>query len=132
MLAKRCDLIRHLNTAKHQKAVKPFSDIELRQSELSFTTNVSENQISQAMLALYVAVHTPFLSSDHLGTLCNTAFRDSKAANFNLHRTKCSKIITNVLAPHFIDNFLEDLNNSYFSLILDEGMDNIKYTYPYT
>lgn len=123
--AKHFDLTRHTQTAKHQKAIKPFNDIELRQPEISFqNVNISEKQNSQAMLALFVAVHSPFLSVDHLSDLCNIAFKDSKAANFKMHRTKCANIINNVLAPHFIESLLEDINDSHFSLILDEGLYN--------
>lgn len=120
--AKRSDLIRHMQTAKHQKAVKPFNQIELKQPEISFKVNAFENQNSQAMLALYITVHSPFQSVDHLSGLCCSAFKDSKAANFKLHRTKCTNIITNILAPHFLENLLKDLSDSHFSLILDEGM----------
>lgn len=119
--AKRSDLIRHSQTAKHQKALKPFNELDLRQPEISFKISATEKQNSQAMLALYIAVHSPFLSVDHLSALCCNVFKDSKAANFGLHRTKCTNIITNILAPHFVDNLLDDISDSHFSLILDEG-----------
>lgn len=120
--AKRSDLVRHSLSAKHKRAMKPFNNVELTQPEVSFKAAASEKQCSQAALALYTAVHSPFLSMDHLGEVCCTVFKDSKGADFCLHRTKCANIITNVLAPHFIEELLHDLNDSSFSLILDEGM----------
>lgn len=121
--AKHFDLVRHNVTKKHKKCMEPFNDISLSQPQISFTPGVpTEKQRSQAMIALFTAVHTPFQSMHHLGEMCCKVFSDSKAANINLHRTKCSNIITNVLAPHFIDELLDDLKNSYFSLILDAGL----------
>ena len=64
-----------MNTATHQKTIKPFNETELRQPELSFTINATEKQNSQAMLALYIAVHSPFLLPNHLGALCNSDFK---------------------------------------------------------
>lgn len=121
MKAKYGDLIRHSKTSKHQKTTQPFKDVCYIQRQLSFEITPTEQQVSQAMLALYTAVHSSFSSMDHLGEICNSAFNDSKAANFTLHRTKCANIITNVLAPHFIQNLLADLKDANFSLILDEG-----------
>ncbi|XP_046808267.1 uncharacterized protein LOC124420167 [Lucilia cuprina] len=112
-----------MNTAKHQKTIKPFHETELIHNQISFTKIATEKQNSQAMLALFIAVHNSLLSVNHLGALCNSAFKDSKAANFSLHRTKSTNIITNVLALHFVDNLLEVIGDSSFSLILDEGTD---------
>jgi len=36
-------------------------------------------------------------SCDHLGEMCNYIFKDSKAAQNIMHRTKCSEIIKNIL-----------------------------------
>ena len=43
--------------------------------------------------------------------------------NFKLHRTKCSGIINHVIGPILHEELLNDIGNSYFSLILDESTD---------
>ncbi|XP_037825293.1 uncharacterized protein LOC119613346, partial [Lucilia sericata] len=104
--------------------MQPFNGVFSVQPELSFSSKeVSEKQKAQARLSLYVAVHSSFLNVNHLGEVCNSEFSDSKSSQFQLHRTKCSNIINNVLAPHFIDDLLKDIKDEYFSLILDEGTD---------
>jgi hypothetical protein len=40
-----------------------------------------------------------------------------------MHRTKCSGIIQNVLAPHFAKKLCEDIADNPFSLLLDESTD---------
>ncbi|XP_075144639.1 uncharacterized protein LOC142219630 [Haematobia irritans] len=120
--ARYSDLVRHGKTDKHQRTEKSITNHGLKQPTISFATTPNEMQRSQAKLALYTAIHISFNSIDHLSAICNKEFNDSKAANFSMHRTKCSNIINNVLAPHFIGTLLADLNESKFSLILDEGM----------
>jgi len=41
--------------------------------------------------------------------------------DIKLHRTKCSALIKNVLSPCILEELIEDINQSYFSLILDES-----------
>lgn len=129
--AKYTDLIRHTKTVKHQRTTKSINQTNCIQKEISFTPTVTEKQASQAMLALYTAVHTSFSSIDHLGEICNAAFVDSNAANISLHRTKCANIIRNLLAPHFIRKLLADLKDARFSLILDEGTVKCNYVSKY-
>ncbi|GLV40074.1 hypothetical protein CBL_02959 [Carabus blaptoides fortunei] len=40
-----------------------------------------------------------------------------------MHRTKCSALITNVIAPHFMDQLREDIGNGPFSILIDESTD---------
>lgn len=121
--ARHSDLVRHGTTKKHLKAMNPWNSGTV-QPEINFQTKEpTENQKAQGMLCLYVAVHTSFSSIDHLSEVCFQSFPDSKAIHFKLHRTKCSNIITNIIAPFFIQNVVNDIKDVPFSLILDEGTD---------
>ncbi|KAE8293881.1 SCAN domain-containing protein 3 [Larimichthys crocea] len=42
---------------------------------------------------------------------------------FKMHRTKCTAVITSVLAPHFREELKEDVGESPYSLYLDETTD---------
>lgn len=56
--------------------------------------------------------------------MCAKAFPDSNAAcAMKLHRTKCSEIIRNVLAPHFKSVLREDIGDTNYSLEIDESTD---------
>lgn len=57
-------------------------------------------------MALFISTHTTILAIDHLGQLCNYHYPES---GFKMRRTKCSVIITNVLAPFFIEDLKNDV-----------------------
>lgn len=40
-----------------------------------------------------------------------------------LKRSKCTAIIKNVLAPHFVEDLRANIGNSKFSVIIDESND---------
>lgn len=75
-------------------------------------------------LALYVACHTSINAVDHLNDVCKVAFHgNSLTANLRLHRSKCTCILNNVLAPYFQHNLITDIGNSFFSIIIYESKD---------
>lgn len=124
--ARYSDLMRHAATQKHIKAVAPFSDKRNLQPKLNFQSKpktVDERQKAQGQLALFVATHCAFRNIDHLSEICNSQFPDSKASGFSMHKTKCTCIIKNILAPHFIKMLLSDVGESYYSLLIDESTD---------
>jgi len=43
--------------------------------------------------------------------------------SLDLHRTKCSKLITNVIEPCFLAELIEDIGSNPFSIIIDESTD---------
>ncbi|KAJ4426064.1 hypothetical protein ANN_26873 [Periplaneta americana] len=56
--------------------------------------------------------------------MCKNTFSDSSIANkVQLHRSKCTNIIKNVLAPHFEKALLDDVNTGPFSILIDESND---------
>lgn len=64
------------------------------------------------------------LACDHIGSACKVAFADSKAAiHFKMHRTKCTEMTTNVMAPYFLKRLVADVGVQRFSLLLDESTD---------
>lgn len=40
-----------------------------------------------------------------------------------MHRTKCSKLISNVISPALLSELGEDIGNEPYSLIIDESTD---------
>lgn len=47
----------------------------------------------------------------------------SKIAKIRLHRTKCSRLITNVISPVLLTELVEDIGDGPYSLIIDESTD---------
>uniref|UniRef100_H3ADP1 HAT C-terminal dimerisation domain-containing protein n=1 Tax=Latimeria chalumnae TaxID=7897 RepID=H3ADP1_LATCH len=77
----------------------------------------------EAFIALYIAKHSLLCSVDHLTELCKVQFRDSHASSLKLHTSKCTAIVDNVLAPHFITELVSDVGDGPYCLLLDESND---------
>lgn len=116
--ARKADLLNHSNTAKHLTSIKAVRIHP--QGGIKFKPVNLKSQHAQAAMALFVSTHSAILAIDHLGELCNHHFPENY---FKLHRTKCSAIITNVLAPFFIKELKNDIGFSKYSLLIDESTD---------
>ncbi|CAG5003156.1 unnamed protein product [Parnassius apollo] len=127
IIAHKSDLIRHMNSDRHKKKsleiqnipkisnYLPVMDLEInvRKAELKLAGALAENNI-------------PISFSDILGPICKEIFADSVIAkNMNLHRTKATAIINNVLGNTFLEDIYEKLRGEkiFFSLIMDETTD---------
>lgn len=89
----------------------------------------NEQKTSDIKLTLYIAAHSSIKSIDHLSELLKNIGKGSKLAGLRLHRTKCSKLILDVVAPGMMKELLYDIGDRDYSLILDESTDvsTIKY-----
>ncbi|XP_070382970.1 zinc finger protein 862-like [Dermacentor albipictus] len=113
------DLLKHAETKKHREcAVIPSSQQKLPQLLASSSRTYYEKARRELRIALYTAVHTSINAVDELGEILHSEFND-----FDLHRTKCTAIITNVLFPYFTENMDKQLNGSSYSLMVDESTD---------
>lgn len=123
MNARFADLDKHRKTTKHMKAEAPFSNQRLPVIT-NYTSAVTEVHKTEANMALFIADNCAINLADKLTKLCKESFCDSKnVKNLSLGRTKCSAIISNVLAPDFREKLRNDIGNSAFSLIIDESND---------
>jgi len=68
-------------------------------------------------------MHTSVKSVDHLNDLLKKLGYGSCLQKCKLHKTKCNKIINNVVAPAFLEEVLEDVGDSDYALIVDEATD---------
>ncbi|XP_022160408.1 uncharacterized protein LOC111026609 [Myzus persicae] len=129
---KKSDIIRHSESQRHIRSVsslKNVTKLEFRpDSEIvKMRTQVQKTEL---MLAHFVACHNlSFRSIDHLSQLPSLIMNDSKISKqISLKRTKCIKLIKNVLASVVVDNIVKEIENKKFSVYLDETTDiaNIK------
>lgn len=67
----------------------------------------------------------PVRSIDHLGEMLMDLGKGSRLEKLRMHRTKCSMVIANVLAPAMLTDLVYDINacKSGYSLIVDESTD---------
>lgn len=124
LLAKVTDLKKHSVTKKHKQKLQIISShqkITFAPAEKSLKP---KSRKAEGMLALYIIEHSAVSNIDHLTDLVKSAFSDSQATDdLKMHRTKCSEVIKNVLAPHFIEELIKDIGQQRFSLIIDESTD---------
>eukprot|EP00794_Sanderia_malayensis_P008711 gene8711-biopygen7029 len=74
-------------------------------------------------LSVTVACHSAIMTIDHLGEVIVKNGKGSKLENIKLHRRKCTKIISNVVAPAIKEELAKNVKGKTFSVILDESTD---------
>jgi antirestriction protein len=109
------DLKRHASTKIHkQQAAKPGKKSTiLNYATTSGTTSFNKEQKETDMnLAVYIAYHRCIRSVDDLDEILRKigTSKGSRLENLRLHRTKCSMLIKNVIAPALLK---EIVNMSY-------------------
>ena len=77
-----------------------------------------QTKVAEMKLAVFIAVHCSVKTVDHLGELLAELGKGSALENVKLHRTKCSKLTANVIAPAYLKELLQDVGNSQYSLIV--------------
>lgn len=91
-------------------------------NSIGITVKSDEQKIRDLKLSMFIANHSAIRSIDHLGKLlkniCGSEFQ-----NLELHRTKCSMLIMNVIAPVYFNELVEDIGASSYSIIFDESTD---------
>lgn len=118
--AKFSDIRAHANTKKHASAVGGVVQV----NKLNFVKLPTKTSEQEVALCLFVAQHAAILSADHLSQICSQKFAECNAAkHIKVHRTKCTNIINNVLAPDFFEDLREDIGDAKYSLLLDESTD---------
>lgn len=74
-------------------------------------------------LAVHIATHSALRSIDHMGELLKVFGKGSCLENLRMHRTKCTKLILNVISPSIVEQLVSDVGNKGYSLIVDESTD---------
>lgn len=83
---------------------------------------IGSQKKEEARLALFTAMHTSIRVVDHLGEVINHSHQ-REIDKVQLHRTKCTAVIKNVLASHFIEVLKQDIKDQPYSLLIDESTD---------
>lgn len=84
----------------------------------------NDEKIRDLKLAFHTASHSSIQTIDHLGELLKNMSDPTSCFNsLELHRTKFSKLIINVIAPCFLKELIQDVGNGAFFIIIDESTD---------
>ena len=117
---KRNALVLHEKSEKHRKHA-PASTSSAR--KFFHAESSDDVKVAELQLAAAICCHAAVSSVDHLCELAKKNGKGSTIGKINLHRTKCSKLITEVLSPAFEAELREDVRDQKFSLIVDESTD---------
>lgn len=123
LITHKKDLVEHSKTKKHDQSLKR-SNIVGQSSKMSdfIEKPVKESRkVAELKIAAYVAEHSSIKSVDHLGMLIKDLDPASSVLKeLKLHRSKCSSLIRNVISPCFLEDLLEEVGDSHYSMIIDE------------
>ncbi|CAM1306207.1 Uncharacterised protein g4276 [Pycnogonum litorale] len=119
------------NLANHGKSDKHMKNVSAANSSKSIpfkkvTQNKDDSKrvkIFEIEMAVGIACHSAVRSVDHLGEIMKRHGEGSTVGNIRLHRTKCTKILTNVVAPALKENLTEKLKGKKYSVLVDESTD---------
>ncbi|CAD6213969.1 GSCOCG00011117001-RA-CDS, partial [Cotesia congregata] len=122
--AQKHDLTKHVKTQMHIKNMESLN-VKKQATLLSIgTANVNEAlKLAEIKLVLNNAAHGSLKNIDHLCEMLKDIGKGSQLSKLRLHRTKCSKIILNVIAPGMLKELLDDLGEESYSILLDESTD---------
>ena len=113
------DLREHGATKKHKARCQPsVKSFAVPTGPGAGATIKDDQKRRELRVATYVACHTSINAVDDLSDI----LQDEMGA-FKMHKTKCTAVITSVLAPHFREELREDIGESPYSLYLDESTD---------
>ena len=94
--------------------------------QISFTrTKIAEEKTKKLEIELAVAIscHCSTLAVDHLGEFMQKNGKGSALEDLQLHRTKCSKLITKVVSPALHESLKSHVAEKKYAILIDESTD---------
>lgn len=82
----------------------------------------TKRKIAELKIAAFIAEHCATRTADHLSSLINSLDETSELlSGVKIHRTKCTALILNVIAPCLLEDLISDIGAEKYSLIIDES-----------
>ncbi|KAJ2954875.1 hypothetical protein O0L34_g3196 [Tuta absoluta] len=124
--AHKADLMKHASTAVHTTKAKMLPKMNPKQRTLGvfgFDKSTGSSKSNDLKLAVHIACHSALRSVDHLGEILKALGKGSSLENIQLHRTKCTLLIKNVIAPAMLKELVDDIGQGPYSALVDESTD---------
>ena len=121
---KKNALLQHEKTTKHVKKCGDVAAVPKR-IESFFGDSAEKTKVKEFEIkySVSIACHSSIRSVDHFSDVIKEYAKKSPLENLKLHRTKCAKLITNVVAKAYHEELIEELRGVKFSLLIDESTD---------
>ena len=128
-LCKKNIVPKKANLESHQQSQSHLSRVQLPPEKTSCfksffkaSDKSTELKTAEIQFAVSVACHCSILAIDHIGEIIQKSCK-CHLSNLKLHRTKCTKIISNVVAKSLTEELKKDVKGQPFSLMVDESTD---------
>ena len=118
---KKTNLIAHEKSNKHKTQVSLQSGARPLQNFVKKSS--TDTKVAECEIAVSMVCHASFQAIDHLSEVMVKHGKGSTLENIKLHRTKCSRILTQVIVPALKDQLKKSLKEKPYSVIIDEGSD---------
>lgn len=115
-------LAAHEKTKGHSSRVSASSKCQTLPVKF-FRKQDNEKKRVELELAVAIACHCSTASVDHLGEIVKRNGKGSDLENIQLHRTKCSILLSKVISPALFKLFKDDVHGKKFSVLIDESTD---------
>ncbi len=114
---------KHEKTTKHQSSVVCFT----QSNKIPTVFNASRNECKELKefeikFSVSTACHCSIRSVDHQMELVSRYSKGSVLERVKLHKTKCMSLIKNVVAVALLEDLVDDLKNTKYSLLIDESI----------
>lgn len=126
---KKSRLEAHQSSGKHQDNLPKMNHPKITETPSAIIISQNDSvKLAEMHLAAEIAVHCPTVAIDHISEAISMNSQCTRKGCFNpltniqLHRTKCTKIISNVIAKYLKSNLKNSLDKHY-SVMIDEWSD---------
>ena len=125
MQPRNSTLADHEKSAQHQANVSSINQVSQLKIGQFYKRARVDSSVKEAelQLAACMACHCSIAPIDHISAVVSAHGEGSPLADLRLHRTKCSALITKVIAPALKEDLKEDLSGCKYSLLIDESTD---------
>ncbi|XP_065645467.1 uncharacterized protein LOC136075946 [Hydra vulgaris] len=116
-------LEQHQNAASHIKREKTFNPF---QKKINFPGQVKISDVNKKadiQLAMCICCHSAISTADHFCEIISKFGVGSPLEHLKLHRTKCTKVIQNVISSTLEEEISKEIKSKPFSILIDESTD---------
>lgn len=115
----------HEKSAKHRKTQQSFETSKKITDTFKKNTSepIKELKEFEIKYSVSTACHCSVRSVSHQTELIAKYGKGSILENVKLHRTKCMKLLKNVVSQSLFEELIEDLKDTKYSILIDESTD---------
>jgi len=118
------NLLRHAESASHIDNVNSNANVEIDTFAIEETVSHSDKvkRVEIKLAAFFAEDNVAFCTVDHLIPLLKDVCVDPEVVqDITLVRTKCTKIVKNVIARREVEKIIQNLKTCKFSVLIDES-----------